>query len=173
MRPSGAVCGNAMDAALACQGTKTANVLASTNPNVLSTRAQPTSGLASLGNLVKLFGVFSSLGQPGVGASSGGGGGGGAILKILASLVGGGGNGGSGSILPTLLKFIPKLFGNPTGLNASPFVDGRRVCRRWGRRRRRPVADYLPSMVQSSGAWRKPELSPVLIVLSIVSVPFL
>jgi hypothetical protein len=113
----GAVRGNAMDTASACQGTKTANILASTNPNVLQTRAQSTSGLATLGTIIKLLGVFSSLSKPGAGA---GGGGAGSLLGILGGLVGGGGGGGGASILPTLIKFLPKLFGNPTGVQASP-----------------------------------------------------
>jgi hypothetical protein len=117
----GAVRGNAMDAALACQGTKTANVLADADPNVLTTRALPTSGLGGLANLTKLFGTFSSLGKGGILGSLLGGKGGG----ILGSLLGGGSATSGGSpLLSTALKFLPKLFGNANGLKASPQTGG-------------------------------------------------
>jgi hypothetical protein len=118
-----AVRGNAVDTATVCQGTKTANVLADLNPNVLTTRAAPTSGLGSLANLAKLFSSFSSLSQPGVGA----GGGVASLLPILASLLGGagaggglGGQSGAGSLLSVVTTILPKLFGNTRGLQASP-----------------------------------------------------
>jgi hypothetical protein len=111
-----AVRANAVATADACQGTKTAKILAS--------------GRIKTQNLSQIFGLFSSLGSGGILSKLGGAGGAGGLGgfgNILGGLLNGGagglgGLGGAGGGLGMILKLLPSLFGNKGGLTASPLT---------------------------------------------------